>query len=242
ILAWPAAAALAWRLEARHRWTAMLLPLGICLLLVFYSSNAALVAAAASLAAALPALRAPRLVRTLLLAGTAVAVLAMPLFAKGLNSLELAENEQLDFSLRHRVFIWNFVAESIADKPLAGWGLDASRDLGTPETVRFDETHVALPLHPHNVPLQVWLELGGIGLLLGGATLLLAVAGMRRGPPLQAALDTGMVASILVVGCLAYGAWQYHWLVVPLAAAALMRLVPGGAAGGAAGAHPDSES
>ena len=82
------------------------------------------------------------------------------------------------------------------------------------------------------MPLQVWLELGGIGLLLGGGTLLLAFAGTRRGPPLEAALDSGLVASILVVGLLAYGAWQYHWLVVPLAAAALMRLLPReGAAG-----------
>lgn len=240
ILSWPAAAALAARLPDRlpwrRRWPVLLLPLGTTLALAFYDSAAATLACALGLAVAVAALPAPRLLRALLLAVTAVVLLAMPPIAQGLSGLGLAENESLDFSLRHRAFIWDFAAGAIAERPLAGYGLDSSRDLERPGDPRFDATHGALPLHPHNAALQVWLELGVVGLLLGGGLLLLLLARLRRGPPLAVALDLGLAVCVLVIGLLAYGVWQYHWLVVPLVAAALLRLMPG------PGAQESSES
>lgn len=234
ILAWPAAAALAARLPDRlpwrRRWPVLLLPLGATLLLAFYESGAALLGGAAGLALALAALPAPRLARGLLLVLAALTLLAMPPLAKGLSGLGLADNDGLEFSQRHRVFIWDFTADAIAERPLTGYGFDSSRDLARPGDPRFDATHEALPLHPHNAALQVWLELGAVGLLLGGGLLLLLFARLRGGPPLAAALDLGFGATVLVVGLVAYGVWQYHWLVVPLVAAALLRLMPGPAA------------
>lgn len=226
ILVWPAAAALAWRLPPRRRAAVLLLPLATTVLLFFFTSSSALVGCALGLAVALACLPAPRVVRGLLLAAVALLLLVMPPLARGLAEQDLAENEALAFSLRHRVFIWDYTAERIAQRPLTGWGLDASRDLDRPGEPRFDATHGALPLHPHNAALQVRLELGLVGLLLGGLLLLLAIAGLRRAPPLAAALELGMAASILAIGLLAFGVWQYHWLIVPLAAAALIRLTP----------------
>ncbi|MEX2629984.1 MAG: O-antigen ligase family protein [Tistlia sp.] len=242
ILVWPAAAALAARLPVTRRPAVLLLPLATIPLLWFFASASAFLACAVALVAALLCLPAPRLARGILLALVAVLLLAMPQIAKEISSRGLAEEESLAFSFRHRVFIWNFAAEAIDERPLIGWGLDASRDLAKPGSPRFDGTHGALPLHPHNAALQVRLELGWVGLLLGGLLLLLVLSGIRRGPPLATALDAGLACSILVVGLLAFGVWQLHWLVVPLVAAALMRLtaVPGTTVPGASQSSSES--
>lgn len=225
ILVWPAAAALAGRLPEARRWAVLLLPAAIAVLLSFFVSTAALVGCVIGLVVALMTLAAPRLAGRALLAAVAILLLVMPLVAQNLADRGWADDETLDLSLRHRVFIWNFTAEEAAKRPFTGWGLDASRDLASNDE-RFDAAHSALPLHPHNAALQIWVELGAIGVLLGGTLLLLVLARQRREPPLAAALDGGLAASFLAIGFISYGIWQYHWLVVPLAAAALMRVTP----------------
>src|SRR3546814_3641058 len=76
-----------------------------------------------------------------------------------------ANAEYLPLSWQHRIEIWRFAAEKAAERPLTGWGFDATRVLG-----RIAESEVfsgrTLALHPHNLSLQVWLELGGVGALL----------------------------------------------------------------------------
>ena len=90
--------------------------------------------------------------------------------------------ERLPTSALHRMLIWDFTAERIAERPLLGWGMEASRTVpggrGQPEAAALDrmrvtdpgqrrwfaEPHVQiLPLHPHNGALQLWLELGAVG-------------------------------------------------------------------------------
>jgi len=62
-----------------------------------------------------------------------------------------------------------------------------------------------LPLHPHNAPLQIWLELGAVGwLLMAGlvAAALLAVArGLRAGDTLAWAYGVALLG-FLAVGAL----------------------------------------
>jgi len=71
-----------------------------------------------------------------------------------------------------------------------------------------------LPLHPHNAPLQFWLELG----LPGAVLFALIIAGLwlRLGradwPPLYAAAAGGSLVTALVVALGSYGVWQ-EWLV-----------------------------
>ncbi|WP_149535582.1 O-antigen ligase family protein [Siccirubricoccus phaeus] len=145
-------------------------------------------------------------------------------------------------SAAHRLLIWDFVGTRIAEKPLLGWGMEASRnipghrDSAPPEVLeRFGLTtsHAAtwihraelLPLHPHNGALQLRLELGIPGVLL--AALLawwLGVAAARSAaPPVAAA----MLAAGSVTGMLSFGTWQEWWVGAELlalaAAGALMR-------------------
>jgi O-antigen ligase len=116
-------------------------------------------------------------------------------------------------SAGHRLLIWSFAGDRIAERALTGWGLDASRTIpGGSDLIRPTETW--LPLHPHNAALQVWLELGVPGAVM--FALLLAVAwtalANARWPPLFAAA-AGAALTTSLVGCFAtYGIWQEWWL------------------------------
>ncbi len=111
-----------------------------------------------------------------------------------------------------RVAIWRFAAARIAERPLGGRGLDASRDYPG-----------VIPLHPHDFALQVWLELGAGGAVLAAAfwwLVFLRCAGLRaRDPALGAAAAAG-AAAYLVIGALSFGAWQEWWLALGALAAA----------------------
>jgi len=117
------------------------------------------------------------------------------------------------FSAGHRLLIWSFAGDRIAERALAGWGLDSSRAIpGGEDPIRFDETW--LPLHPHNAPLQLWLELGVPGAVLFALLVALAWVALARAewPPLFAAA-AGASLTTAFLGCFAtYGIWQEWWL------------------------------
>jgi O-antigen ligase len=116
-------------------------------------------------------------------------------------------------SAGHRLMIWSFVGDRIAERPLLGWGLDSSRAIpGGRDPIRPGETW--LPLHPHNAALQLWLELGAPGAALAA----LIVAGLWRGLararwPRPFAAGAGASLAAATVACLGtYGIWQEWWL------------------------------
>lgn len=121
--------------------------------------------------------------------------------------------DAVKISAGHRLLIWSFAGDRIAERSLAGWGLDASRAIpGGSDLIRPTETW--LPLHPHNAALQVWLELGVPGAVLFALLLALAWTALAnaRWPPLFAAA-TGAALTAGLVGCFAtYGIWQEWWL------------------------------
>lgn len=154
-------------------------------------------------------------------------------------------------SWQHRVAIWHFAAERIAEKPVSGWGFDASRHVeggATPFVVlRPDDSKLyysgvtLLPLHPHNGVLQIWLELGLPGALLA---LLLTTGLWRAIAPspaprytssirINTATAAAVCASALTLACLSFGLWQNWWQSCFWLAAALVCL--------AARAFPDQE-
>jgi len=183
---------------------------------------------------------APQLTPRLMGAALAVAILAMPavlgpVLARGVPA------EGLPPSATHRLLIWDFVDNRIAERPLLGWGMEASRTIpgGTespsPEAIRrFSLTSPAvldwlrtvqlLPLHPHNAALQLWLELGLPGALLGAAlALLLGLVCARSARP---AIAAAILASGAVTAMLSFGAWQEWWVGAELMAAAAVAGLP----------------
>lgn len=142
-------------------------------------------------------------------------------FTPWANSLLLAHIDTPNSEI-HRFVIWDFAIRHIFERPIFGWGLDASRAIpgggqnvflfanpdGTPAT------GAALPLHPHNMVLQIWLELGLIGFVLATALFagILRHAAKIASNPGAPAVTLATLVSGFVIAQLGFGVWQGWWL------------------------------
>ncbi len=126
----------------------------------------------------------------------------------------------IGMSALHRTFMWEFAVDRTLDRPVLGWGFDSSRRLpGGDIAIQSDFFRTARPepvmgTHPHNWPVQIWVELGGIGALLFAG--LLAAVGRTiatwdsdRGR--QAAMAACLGFAFVLVN-LMWGIWQSWWL------------------------------
>jgi exopolysaccharide production protein ExoQ len=139
------------------------------------------------------------------------APLTFPRLARLQSVSETAE--RVKFSAWHRLMIWSFAGDRIAERPIGGWGLDASRAIpGGDEPVY--QGRVWLPLHPHNAPIQLWLELGVPGAVLFAlivARLWFSLAASPW-PRLFAAAAGASLTTAFVAANGAYGIWQEWWI------------------------------
>ena len=150
----------------------------------------------------------------------AVAMAAFVLAAPGLMwalqaSGDIGELQaKLPLSWSLRVGYWSHAADWISDKPLKGWGLDASRMFGP-----------GIQLHPHDDALQIWLELGLVGAVAAAAFWGLTLARLARPRPdlIAMATMTSLVAYLLFGG-VNFGVWQEWWLALGALVATLAAL------------------
>jgi len=160
--------------------------------------------------------------RVLLLAfvGAVVVIPLLDVLAPPLIDF-LASNIASPHSEIHRLVIWQFAAEHIFEHPLVGWGLDASRAIpGNSEQLFLfhfgatAETGQALPLHPHNALIQIWLELGLVGVILVGAIFSLVVASIPKSLHNRArsAALIATTACSFTIAQLGFGIWQGWWM------------------------------
>jgi O-antigen ligase len=179
------------------------------------AGTAAKVVMLGGLAMGLLLYRARPVVTGVALALSVVSIIAAPLTFARLERLpglgEAADSFKI--SAGHRLLIWSFAGDRIAERPLTGWGLDASRAIpGGDDPIRPGEPW--MPLHPHNAALQVWLELGAPGAVVFALLVALVWGALARAewPPLFAAAAGGSL-TIAFVGCFGtYGIWQEWWL------------------------------
>ncbi|NQV79730.1 MAG: O-antigen ligase family protein [Alphaproteobacteria bacterium] len=217
-LLWPASVALA----ARHRIVGV----------VFFASGAAAVALlpmnAALVGLLLGAITflAVRIAPRTALAGLVVAFTLYAAFAPWLSrdvvNLQTFQSRQivLPSAWAHRIGIWTFAAEQATNAAPLGAGFDASRAIGAREDViealrpQFGYAPAALPLHPHNALLQIWLELGVVGVI----AIILIFAGLIRAlrrwplPPWHRAAGAAAVVAVLPPFVLNFGVWQAWWI------------------------------
>jgi glycosyltransferase involved in cell wall biosynthesis/O-antigen ligase len=116
----------------------------------------------------------------------------------------------------YRVEIWRYVSELIETRPLEGYGFDASRVIGQSATLIPSFEGKTSFLHPHNGMLQVWLELGLVGVALLSATAALGFRAFLKRKPnrLTLAAVCATVTTSAVIWSLSFGAWQGWWLAV----------------------------
>lgn len=121
----------------------------------------------------------------------------------------------------HRLLVWEFAAGRIFEHPIIGWGLDASRVIpgGHEQIPMFvingsQQTGQAMPLHPHNALVQIWLELGIIGVILVGGIFSLLVASIPESDKNHAgpAIMIATAACGFAIAQLGFGIWQGWWM------------------------------
>jgi len=153
-----------------------------------------------------------------------VLILAAPqIVSHGLSADAVEQiSERIPPSAAHRLAMWSFAVEKIDEKPIWGWGMDASRFI--PQTDRRLSPNMELmPLHPHNAFLQVRMELGLPGAILVAALVGLLFSGIgRAGDRFSGAMLAGAVGAYLTVAAISYGVWQNWWVAFAWALAALM--------------------
>ncbi|CAA7622525.1 Lipid A core-O-antigen ligase [Magnetospirillum sp. LM-5] len=241
IVAMVAPAAIVLGLSHRFRWGLGALALVLVGLFLGDSLSTRLAVALAILAAVVSLLRPPGLLRAVAVA-TILLIVAIPMAAQRMpDPHHTFQNWRwLPMSSHHRMTIWGFTGQHIAEKPIWGWGMEASRSIpGADEEIqvwRYDpdgtRTNVGLrepllPLHPHNAVLQVWLELGLPGAALLAAFLLAVLRVLSRIDParrVERAAGLAAFVGTFVVATVSYGFWQSWWQASMWLAAALLAL------------------
>ncbi len=211
ILVWPLAA-FAWR----QGWqaAALLLPPALFAMTLLSQSSASMIALGSGLLAAAVACLGRSAARLVLAAGIAGALLAAPLAVDLIPRVGLDQEDLLPRNALHRLHIWGVVGERIAERPLFGWGFDASPDLPTAGVERFAPDRKIIPSHPHNAALQIMVETGIVGTLLVFALMVLIARRIDRLAIPAKVCAISMFVTILGIASIGYGITQSHWLAM----------------------------
>lgn len=191
----------------------VMLSVGILLLPYVHSQTAELALVIALLTVAVGLVFSVRVARWMAAAGFATCIFLMVPISFLLFSLKAHENPALFRSAKARVIIWNYTSEQIVRNPL-GVGTNSTRFLDKarpahekripPGMVIAPGTHV----HPHNVYLQIWYELGVVGAMIF-AWLGFSLLSKTKDLPNRVALFavSHFAICITVIGP-TYGLWQ----------------------------------
>ncbi len=211
-LLWPLAAAGGLRAGAPG-WLAAPMAVGAVVAALTFDSDAPALAVLLAGAAGLAVWRWPRggpSVAAIVAAGLFLAMPALVWLVRQSGAYETLQ-QAVPLSWSMRMGYWSHAIDWIADHPLRGWGLEASRMFAP-----------GIQLHPHNGPLQLWLELGLAGAAAAAAFWALALRRLaRQAPDLAAAAMAASAAVYLLFGALNFGVWQEWWLALGALAGAM---------------------
>ncbi len=227
LLAWPAAG---WLWSQRRRAAAWLL-IGLVTGVAWIGDSAS-AATAALLAAGVCALacRAPRAVLWCGIALTAgLAAIAPWLFLVLPDWLEpLADG--IPASVLHRIEIWHATATAILDRPLLGHGVGATRELDLAVIgARPYQMLTSNPSHPHSLVLQLWLDLGLVGVAGGGLLLWCTIRHVIALPDPWRSTALAAAAAGVFTALVSYGIWQETWLCIAAITVLAFRALTGDA-------------
>lgn len=155
----------------------------------------------------------------ILCSAIALAIIAMPFvlstFMPTQESLDALTSHDGGWSSEnHRLHMWRFVTDAISNGSFAfGFGADASRGFpGANEKIMWGIE--LMPLHPHNGALQVWLELGAIGVAIVALVPLLIFKATKDMPKHELAIQAALLSAYLIPWLLSYGVWQSWWMAL----------------------------
>ena len=122
-------------------------------------------------------------------------------------------------SIIHRLLVWNFVGKEIYKKPFLGNGAGSSRLIGQNIILKVPHSNEkikgGIPLHPHNNFLEIWLELGLLGIIIIN---ILWIKIIKYGIQMRQnsyIIGTGVCSSIVtifIMSNLSFGVFQAWWM------------------------------
>jgi exopolysaccharide production protein ExoQ len=158
---------------------------------------------------------------------TVAAFFATP-WIPGLMSqhLNLTTENQAAFttkaSMPHRLEVWDFVADKILAKPVLGYGVESVRSMKSDEIMPMIKSDTIL--HPHNAFLQIWVEMGVLGAILGSAFIGFLFWQIRSQRPENRPLYYAAMITSLSLLATGYGLWQ-SWQVGMLLSLAALSII-----------------
>ena len=136
-----------------------------------------------------------------------------------LLDMTLLRKLSLELKFIHRLMIWSYTKEKILERPLLGHGVFSSRFIG--ENYKIIDKHnkeiSAIPLHPHNFIMQIWLELGLLGIIVFYFFIYNLIIKLKIFNRKQFYLSVFPISSfiqIFFIGQLSYGFWQSWWIAI----------------------------
>jgi exopolysaccharide production protein ExoQ len=224
LLVWPACLALA---RLGRPWLGALLAVVFAVACVKLTASSATLGMAVSLVAFAVCFASTIWVRRFLALATVLAfavILPLSIFAYDHGGTTA---HWIKHSGQHRVEIWHFAAVRTLERPLFGWGFNASRYVPNGDMVShfLPPGQSLIPLHPHDAFLQVWLELGVVGAIIVAGILLLSLKAVGQWPAAVARFTLPGYAAGLVIAGLAFGIWQSWWMATLAFSAVAYRMI-----------------
>ena len=202
--------------KRRQLWLGAALAALVVVTILQSESGAALLGLVAGVAAYVVTRLSRRLALALAAIGLVAAILSAPVIGEIVGrSLPPPMHERLAGTHAvERIQIWKLFGTAVRHEPLIGLGFGASP--------RFPETHVARQMladdpnlppawHPHNAALQIWVELGAVGALLGTLVMLLLLRRFAGFPRPLLAHSMALLAAVVAISLVGHGAWQGWW-------------------------------
>jgi O-antigen ligase len=178
LIVWPVLAYVAYRRDWKG---AFLMGVPLLCAVAVTMSLAAKVAMMVGLLTLVVTRRLSRLAAPLLVAGMVTITAATPVGLHLLAEQRAALAPYLKISGLHRLEIWDHVTTHLFARPLLGWGIASSTELPMPP----DELHHYVILNGNNIYahdqwLELWVETGALGAILGLGLSLLVLHRIRR--------------------------------------------------------------
>lgn len=124
-----------------------------------------------------------------------------------------------------RFYIWNEVATTIFEHPWLGIGMDGTRNHDKTKIIRKwsyvneegelkKNESAQFAMHPHNAILQLWLELGFMGVILGTLLTYMILYYIYRTnlTSLEKSIAAGLFTSAFIIDWFNVGFWQNWWI------------------------------
>lgn len=160
-------------------------------------------------------LKAPRFIANFLMLVTIVYNFCLPFIFHFYHTAIQQDYFQLPRMIRsfiHRLYIWEYSSAKIIEKPWFGWGAGITRNFVETENVSGSDLQL-LPSHPHNYVLQLWLEMGFVGIFLFTVTQILILRTIANIKDVLArSLYYAFYIFILLILSSAHSLWHKWWI------------------------------